>query len=424
MGVTELNTKESLQREPLKAQVSLTPLSLPSPQTLLVVGAIIVAGILSIVSYHYAGFVQGLLLWIGLLLGFTLFHARFGFTSAFRNFLAVGNGQAIRAHMILLATATTLFAIIFATKFSLFGTTPVGNISPVGTSLIVGSFIFGIGMQLGNGCASGTLYNVGGGRLEMIITLLFFIIGSVIGAWHFDFWMNDTPSLPAISLAETTGFGYFGGWLVQMALFTVIFLFTLRYEKKRQAPLMKPLPTEESPWKRIFRGSWPLWVAALMLAVLNALTLVTRGHPWGVTSAFALWGSKVALFLGIDVTNWAFWAEEKGIALERSVFHDTTSVMNFGILLGAFIAATLGGIFKPKRVQWKTIVAAVIGGLLMGYGARLAFGCNIGAYFSGIASMSVHGWVWAVFALAGSYIALYLRPLFGLSVPKKNDHFC
>ena len=65
-----------------------------------------------------------------------------------------------------------------------------------------------------------------------------------------------------------------------------------------------------------------------------------------------------------------------------------------------------------------------IGGLLMGYGARLAFGCNIGAYFSGIASMSVHGWVWAVFALAGSYLALYLRPLFGLSVPKKGDHFC
>src|SRR5699024_11701959 len=62
----------------------------------------------------------------------------FGFTSAFRNFLAVGNGQAIRAHMILLATATTLFAIIFATQFSLFGKTPVGYVSPVGTSLIVG----------------------------------------------------------------------------------------------------------------------------------------------------------------------------------------------------------------------------------------------------------------------------------------------
>src|SRR5690606_26529759 len=128
----------------LQADMSSSALSLPAPQTLLVVAAIISAIILSVASYHYAGFSQGMLLWIGLLLGFTLFHARFGFTSAFRIFLAVGNGQAIRAHMILLASATTLFAIIFATKFSLFGMTPVGNISPVGTSLIVGSFIFGI----------------------------------------------------------------------------------------------------------------------------------------------------------------------------------------------------------------------------------------------------------------------------------------
>ena len=419
MEVTEVKNNKQLQ-----ADMSSSALSLPAPQTLLVVAAIISAIILSVASYHYAGFSQGMLLWIGLLLGFTLFHARFGFTSAFRIFLAVGNGQAIRAHMILLASATTLFAIIFATKFSLFGMTPVGNISPVGTSLIVGSFIFGIGMQLGNGCASGTLYNVGGGRSEMIITLLFFVVGSVIGAWHYDFWMNDMPAFPAVSLAETTGFGYFGGWLLQMILFIGIFLFTLRYEKKRHAPLMKPLPSANSGWKRILRGSWPLWVAALMLALLNALTLITRGKPWGVTSAFALWGSKVAMFLGIDVTKWGYWAGEKGAALQQSVFYDTTSVMNFGIILGAFIAATLGGLFKPKKMKFKTVLAAIIGGLLMGYGARLAFGCNIGAYFSGIASMSVHGWVWAVFALAGSYLALYLRPLFGLSVPKKGDHFC
>src|SRR5699024_5925122 len=142
--------------------------------------------------------------------------------------------------------------------------------------------------------------------------------------------------------------------------------------------------------KRIFRGSWPLWVAALVLALLNALTLVTRGQPWGVTSAFALWGSRIALFLGIDVTNWGFWARETGIALKQSVFHDKTSVMHFGIILGAFIASTLGGLFKPKKMQFRKVIAAIIGGLLMGYGARLAFGCNIGAYFSGIASMSVH----------------------------------
>lgn len=60
----------------------------------------------------------------------------------------------------------------------------------------------------------------------------------------------------------------------------------------------------------------------------------------------------------------------------------------------------------------------MLGGLLLGYGARLAYGCNIGSYFSGIASGSVHGWLWIVFALAGNWAALYVRPLFDLPVPR------
>jgi hypothetical protein len=61
------------------------------------------------------------------------------------------------------------------------------------------------------------------------------------------------------------------------------------------------------------------------------------------------------------------------------------------------------------------LLAAILGGLLMGYGARLAFGCNIGAFFSGVASFSLHGWLWIVFALLGTWIGVKLRPLFGLS---------
>jgi uncharacterized protein len=82
-----------------------------------------------------------------------------------------------------------------------------------------------------------------------------------------------------------------------------------------------------------------------------------------------------------------------------------TSVMDFGIILGALLAAGVAGKF-----------AAVLGGLLLGYGARLAYGCNIGAYFSGIASSSLHGWLWLVAAFLGSILGTRLRPWFGLSV--------
>ncbi len=65
-------------------------------------------------------------------------------------------------------------------------------------------------------------------------------------------------------------------------------------------------------------------------------------------------------------------------------------------------------------VPMRSLAAAVIGGLAMGYGARLAFGCNIGALFSGIASTSLHGWLWTVYALAGTRIGVRLCPHFGL----------
>jgi len=50
----------------------------------------------------------------------------------------------------------------------------------------------------------------------------------------------------------------------------------------------------------------------------------------------------------------------------------------------------------------------------MGYGARLSGGCNVGAFFSGVASFSLHGWLWIFAALAGVRIGLRLRPKFGL----------
>nr|WP_241878436.1 YeeE/YedE family protein [Psychrobacter sp. PraFG1]UNK04919.1 YeeE/YedE family protein [Psychrobacter sp. PraFG1] len=283
--------------------------------------------------------------------------------------------------------------------------------------------MFGIGMQLGGGCASGTLYAVGGGRSVMFVTLLFFIIGSTIGACHLPFWTEQMPSLAPVSLATSTGLGYGSAWLLSLAIFGAIAWITILIEKKKHPPRMAPLPTARG-WKRLFRGSWQLFAAAIALAVLNALTLITRGQPWGITSAFALWGSKAASLMGVDVASWGYWQGANAAALQSSVFADSTTVLNLGIILGAFIASAAGGLFKFTQITVGNFAASVIGGLLMGYGARLAFGCNIGAYFGGIASFSLHGYIWGVLALAGTFLALYLRPLFGLSVPKPTDSFC
>ncbi len=77
------------------------------------------------------------------------------------------------------------------------------------------------------------------------------------------------------------------------------------------------------------------------------------------------------------------------------------------------LAASLAGRFAPSlRIPLRSLAAAVLGGLLLGYGARIAYGCNIGAYFSGIASGSLHGWLWLVAAFAGNAVGVRLRPFF------------
>ena len=419
MSQTVVNTTKQLNRHS-HSTTFVTNLS-PMQKGLVAVG-IIISLILLFAIVHSTNWIQGSLFIIGLLLGATLLYARFGFTSAFRRLASVGNVQGLQAHMLMFAVSTTLFAIILSTGFSFTDITPKGYVSPVGISVVFGAFLFGIGMQLGNGCASGTLYNLGGGSASMIFTLIAFIAGSTLGAYHLPFW-NNTPSLQPISLAETTGLGYFGAWLLQMVVFIAIYLITIQIAKKKNPPMMKPLPTTTG-WKKVLRGSWPLFTAAVVLAILNALVLTIRGNPWGITSAFALWGGKFLNTVGLDVSSWGYFTGPTGEALKTTVLADSTSVLNFGIILGAFIAASFQGTFKPRKMKLGVASAAIVGGLLMGYGSRLAFGCNIGAYFGGISSFSLHGWVWAIMALLGTFAALYIRPLFGLKVPSSKDTFC
>ena len=126
-----------------------------------------------------------------------------------------------------------------------------------------------------------------------------------------------------------------------------------------------------------------------------------------------------------DPGAWGFWSGPRADVLSGSVLAESTSLTNFGIMVGALIASALAGAFTlHRRIPGRLALGAVIGGLLMGYGARLAYGCNIGAYLGGIASMSLHGWVWGIMALLGTWIGLRARPVFGLSRPRPTDGVC
>ena len=370
------------------------------------------AGAAGVCAYLAAfhGWRQAALFAVGFGAGIALYHAAFGFTAAWREVVSGGRSAGLRAQMIMMAVTVLVFTPLIA-QGDIGGVALRGNVSPLNLAVVCGAFMFGFGMQLGGGCASGTLFTVGGGNARMLITLAAFIVGSVIGTWHWSLW-QDVPGFAPVSLSASFGAG--GGILLSLLLFGAVWLLAARHERSRHGAIEREWrPASRGAW---LTGPWPLLAGALALALVNIATLLLAGRPWGVTSAFALWGAKLAAPLGVDVTQWAYWQRPNlQAALEANVFNDITSVMNFGIMLGALAAAGLASKFAPSlRIPARSALAAVIGGLLLGYGARIAFGCNIGAYFSGISSTSLHGWLWFAAAFAGSALGTRTRPLFGL----------
>jgi len=404
------------------SQVSVTAPAPSAPGISSDKGVVLVVSLLILIGAQLIGQLisprQSLLFLIGGLLGATLYHASFGFTGGWRRFVVERRGRAMRAQMLMIGVTAIAFIPLLAMG-NAFGQPLVGATAPVGVSVLVGAAIFGLGMQLGGGCGSGTLFTVGGGSARMLVTLAFFIIGALAGTAHLPFWLT-LPSMPATSLGNVLGVP--GGIAVTLVGLAAVALVTALIERRTHGDIEKAPKPSRRGIERLLHGPWPLVGAGLLLAALNLATLLVAGHPWSITYGFGLWGAKIAQAVGVPVETWEFWTwPAQARALNDSVLADVTSVMDFGIILGAALAAGLAGKFAPRdKLPFLSLLAAVVGGLLMGYGARLSFGCNIGALFSGIASGSVHGWLWFAAAFAGSYLGILARPLFGLDGFKKS----
>ena len=354
---------------------------------------------------------------VGGLAGFALYHAAFGFTGAWRRMTREKRGRGLRAQMLLIGVtcAVTYLMIGYGQEAGLGRMYPV--VIGMGLSSAFGALIFGIGMQLGGGCASGTLFTAGGGSTRMVIVLVFFVLGSVLGTAHMtEFWLQlpiitGIPNIPGTSIIRA--FGPIGAIAAILGFCAAVVVLSRVIERRHHGDV-EDVPHTQS----LLRGRWSLWAGALALAAVSVLCFLIFSRPWGVTSAFALWGAKIFQGVGIDVSQWGYWQGWRQGPLNNSVFADRTSVMNFGILFGAFAAAALAGKFRPTlRLSGTDILTAVIGGLLMGYGARLAYGCNIGAFLGGIVSGSMHGFWWLLWGFLGSLIGIRLRALLSMDPP-------
>lgn len=378
----------ALHQEVVREDVRLRPASQLGHRSLLVLAAAAAAAALTLTS----GVRFGLLLLIGLGFGLTLEGLRFGFAGPWRAMIRTGDPRGLQAQLLAIGlTALVAMPLLAAHPGEL-----AGAHAPVGTAMLLGAFVFGFAMQIVLGCGSGTLLNAGSGNAVGLVALPLFVVGSFLGTLHLDAWAA-LGSLPVVALQDVLG----GAGALTA---TLVLLAAVGIAAAARAPGGRRLPQGR------------LLLAAALLALFAVLNLVVAGQPWGVVYGLGLWGAKFATAAGADLGASAFWqAPVNATRLQASLLTDVTSVTNIGLILGAFIAARWGGRMAPQiaPLPIRAWIAAVLAALALGYSSRLAFGCNVGAYFSGIATGSLHGWAWFAAAFAGSILGVRARPALG-----------
>lgn len=324
---------------------------------------------------------------ISMLMGCVFVLSDYGFTAGFHRLLVERDGRTLAASLIIPAIAACVIIPVTAEDpaFSRF-------VAPIGVSLVAGAALFGAGMQVANGCGSGTLIGAGRGSRRMWVTLPFFCLGGVLGSLLLPSALR-LPSLGSVDLPELLG-----PWVGLLATQCLLAILAIA----------------------ILRGSMPSRKTVLrscIVGVLAACLFIASGEPWSVTMAMTLWGAKALRGISIDVSGSEFWSWDWA----RDLLHGpllgmAATVSNAGLLLGALMTSLLA-----KRRAAKTglgpreAFGAALGGLLMGVGARLSFGCNVGAFVGGLSSGSLHGFIWFLAALPGCAAGIWARPFFGLS---------
>jgi hypothetical protein len=313
---------------------------------------------------------------IGVIFGFILQRGRICFNSAYRDLVFFKDNYLFKLYTFTLGLQAILFVVFAQLGVITLNPKPF-NI--VGNTL--GAFIFGLGMVLAGGCASGVTYRSGEGMTTAWMAAIMYGLTatatkngalSFISTWTDKFNVNvqHASNIYNANSGLTLADVFKLNPLVMAIIFAVV-LWIYTFATKT---------TERST-----KLSWK--VSAVLLAIL---------------AVFAWWTSqKSGRMYGLGITGgWInlFSAFTSGKPLNWEGFEI------IGIIIGAAISAAAGKEFKlrmPKNPI--TYVQVMVGGFLMGIGAVMASGCNIGHALTGVAQMSISSIVSTIFFMLGNW---------------------
>ncbi|MBX6772626.1 MAG: YeeE/YedE family protein [Chloroflexi bacterium] len=364
--------------------------------------------------------------WVfGLAFGVILQRSRLCFASAFRDLFLMRDGRNLRAILVGLAVASVGFALIEerAVPTPGFGALPdQAHLMPASVQLIVGGLLFGLGMVLAGGCVSGTLYRIGEGYVGSLVALAGILLGLVVATQHWNWWWTTfSQHAPMIWLPGLLGYG--GAVVVTVGVLGGLYLLSLWWDlRSGPRPALPTRRAAEGPvlslrdwvsrWYRtVFGTGWPFTIGVVALAILNIFVFLFD-HPLGVTGELSNWANRVAALGGIIAPPLLGASNLAGCLL---VYNPTASpvstgtMLDGGLIIGSFVAALHANEFKLRLPRQPVRYAqSLAGGVLMGYGAGIAAGCTIGAFFSAIPSLGLNGWIFGVGLLGGAGLGVQI----------------
>ncbi len=353
---------------------------------------------------------------VGLAFGFVLQRSRFCFTAAFRDLFLLGDGRMLRGVLAGLGVATVGFAFVmynYVPRLAPEHFPAFAGISPVGSTTLIAGLMFGFGMVIAGGCMSGNLYRIGEGYVASVVALLGMLGGLIVMMLTWNWWYEVLiVRQPMVWLPHTLGWT---GAVVLTLLGLLGVYALLVWWEQRTDMLMPAFPAgPELPptsvrdhWtgvlRRVFVTGWPAVGGGVALGVIGMVSYLYE-RPVGVTGELGRWSHGLFEALGGWHVELAGADLGPCMTVVAGVIATKELYMVLGLVIGSFVAALLAGEFKIRAPrQGRRYAQALGGGVLMGYGAGLGIGCTLGAFFAGIPSLSLSGWVFGLGLLGGAW---------------------
>lgn len=343
---------------------------------------------------------------MGLGLGYILQRGRFCLNSAFRDIIFIKDLTLFRSYLLCVVVAIIGSNLLEDAGMLLYFDTDTGqmvqtgllrqNFAPV--AIVLGGFLFGLGIVLAGGCASGIVYRLGEGQLAAMIAIVGFFFGVATTA---DGILSPISKYLKGMTVEVFGkrnpaiWDLFGSGMevkwITIAVFSVICLVFVFKGK---------------PEFKVAKGfSW-----GLTGVLIGLLTIVS----WWVSSYFGGVPRGLAITTPIrEFFNSVLYASSNSPFPEFSflgIFKGTWGVFFIlAVPLGAYVSALHLKEFKWKIPPAKEILTVFFGSILMGIGAVIAGGCNLGHGVTGMSTMSLSSLVGITAIILGNWTMVYFK---------------